>query len=219
MTERAYLTLTIVRHGDTFAPGEPARRIGAATDLPLVASGEAQARALGRLFATEELVFDRVLASPLRRTQTTAALILAALPPHPSIEPCSWLAEIDHGPDENRTENQVRLRIGDAALAVWNDALVAPPGWTVDAPSRLVAWRDLLTTATGHLLLVTSAGAARFALAADPTLAERAVSLPSSKLRTGAWGRIVVQQGQCAIEAWDRRPEPVAPREATARGA
>ena len=219
MTARASLTLTIVRHGDTFASDEPARRIGAATDLPLVASGESQSRALGHLFAIEGLMFDRILASPLRRTQATAALILAALPAHPPIEPCSWLAEIDHGPDENRTEDQVRARIGDAALAEWNDALIAPPGWTVDAPRRLAAWRDLLTTATGHLLLITSAGAARFALAADASLNKQAASLPSAKLRTGAWGRIVVEQGQCAIEAWDRRPEAVAPREAARRGA
>ena len=219
MMVRPSLTLTIVRHGDTFAPGEPARRIGAATDLPLVASGEAQARALGRSFAAEGLVFDRVLSSPLRRTQATVALILAVLPALPPIERCSWLAEIDHGPDENRTEDEVRARIGEAALADWNEALIAPPGWTVDAPTRLAAWRALLSTATGHLLLVTSAGAARFALAADESLTEQAASLPSTKLRTGAWGRIAAERGQCTIEAWDRRPEPSALRGAAARGA
>ena len=208
------LTLTIVRHGDTFAPGEPARRIGAATDLPLVASGEAQARALGRLFAAEGRRFDHVLVSPLRRTRETAALILAALPPHPPIEPCAWLAEIDHGPDENRTEDEVRARVGDAALADWNWALVAPPGWTVEAPMRIAAWRALLATATGHLLLVTSAGAARFALAAEAGLAEQASALGSPKLRTGAWGRIVTVDGRLMIAAWDRCPDPEAATDA-----
>ena len=202
----ATLTLTIVRHGDTFAPGEAARRIGAASDPPLVASGEAQARALGRSFAHEASTFDRVLASPLRRTRSTAELILHALPAAPAIEPWDWLVEIDHGPDENQPEAVVIARIGAAALAGWTDALVAPPGWTIDAPMRLAAWRAMLSTATGHLLLVTSAGAARFALEADDRLAAQAASLASPKLRTGAWGRIVVEGGRPRIVAWDRQP-------------
>ncbi|MGA3882329.1 histidine phosphatase family protein, partial [Bacillus pumilus] len=41
----------IVRHGNTFAAGEPPRRIGARTDLPLTAQGQAQAEALGAHFA------------------------------------------------------------------------------------------------------------------------------------------------------------------------
>ena len=212
------LTLTIVRHGDTFAAGEPARRIGAATDLPLVASGEAQARALGCLFAAEGQRFDRVLVSSLRRARATAALILAALPAHPIAEPCAWLAEIGHGPDENRTEQEVLARIGKAALDRWTDALIAPPEWTVDAPMRIDAWRTLLATASGHILLVTSAGAARFVLRADAALAEQASALPSTKLRTGAWGRIVTTDGHSVIEAWDRRPARIPSSEAWSRG-
>ena len=203
---RSTLTLTIVRHGDTFAPGEPARRIGGRTDLPLVASGTTQAVALGAMFADEGTVFDRVLVSPLRRTQETVALILAEYSTYPLVEICPWLAEIDHGPDDDRTEDAVLARIGADALARWNDALVPPPGWTVDAPIRLAAWRMLMTTATGHLLIVTSAGAARFALQADPSLALAAASLRSTKLRTGAWGRIAVVDGWAVITAWDRRP-------------
>ncbi len=199
------LTLTIVRHGDTFAPGEAPRRIGARTDLPLVASGRAQARALGATFAGEGLRVDRLLAAPLRRTRETAALLATALADKPVVETADWLAEIDHGPDEDRPEAEVLARIGAAALAGWNDDLVAPPGWTVDAPARLAAWRGVMTQGTGHLLLVTSNGAARFALAADAGLAAQARSLTSPKLRTGAWGRIVVADGMARIVAWDRR--------------
>ncbi len=198
--------LTIVRHGDTFAPGELPRRIGARTDLPLVASGEAQARALGAGFAEEGIAVDRVLAAPLRRTRATAELMVAALPVRPAIEIAPWLTEIDHGPDEGQPENAVLARIGPDALARWNEGLVAPPGWSVDAPERVEAWRDLMATASGHLLLVTSNGAARYALRADPALATQAGALASSRLRTGAWGRIVVADGVARITAWDRRP-------------
>lgn len=199
-------SLTIVRHGNTFAAGEPPRRIGAPTDLPLDPSGEAQARALGRFFAHEVPPFDRVLVSPLRRARRTAELILGELNTPIPIRHRAWLAEIDHGPDEDQPEDRVLARIGPAALARWDEALIPPCGWTVDAPARLAAWRTLLATATGHVLLVTSSGAARFAIHADPSLVEQATSLPSARLRTGAWGRIVVADGRAGIEAWDCRP-------------
>lgn len=199
-------SLTIVRHGNTFAPGEPPRRIGARTDLPLDPSGEAQARALGRFFAREGPPFNRVLVSPLRRARRTAELILEELGTPIPIRHRAWLAEIDHGPDEDQPEDRVLARIGATALARWNEAMIAPCGWTVDAPARLAAWRTLLATATGHVLLVTSSGAARFAIHADPSLVEQAASLASPKLRTGAWGRIAVADGRARIEGWDRRP-------------
>jgi len=199
------LTAIIVRHGNTFAPDEPPRRIGVRTDIPLVDSGRAQARALAALFTREE-PFDRVLAGPLLRTQQTARLIVAAQSNGTTIETCDWLAEIDHGSDEDRTEDDVRARIGTATLAAWDADAVAPPGWIVDAERRVDAWRGLLERETGRFLIVTSNGAARFALLAHPALRRQAGRLPSMKLRTGAWGRITRRDGLLRLETWDQRP-------------
>lgn len=80
------LIVTIVRHGNTFGPGEAMRRIGARTDLPLAASGLEQARSLGVTFADQGLTFDRTLAAPLKRTQATMEGILAYQPRAPVIE-------------------------------------------------------------------------------------------------------------------------------------
>lgn len=178
----------VLRHGDTFAPGEPLRRIGARTDLPLVESGRAQSRRLAAYFADTR--FDRVLTSPLTRTRETAALVAPALP----AEETDWLREIDHGPDEGALETAVAARLGPSALAAWENDAVVPPGWIVDADARLSAWQRFLGDATGTILLVTSNGAARFA--------RLALSLPPAKLRTGAYGEIV--DGRLA--AWDIRP-------------
>jgi broad specificity phosphatase PhoE len=196
------VTLTIVRHGNTFEPGEPPRRIGARTDLPLVESGRAQATALGRAFATRKLSFTSILCSPLARTRETAALILDHLPPAPQIDACDWLAEIDHGPDEDQAEDAVRARGGAAALVAWETRGIAPPGWIVDVDARLAAWHRLFaTTHDGDLLLVTSNGAARFGLLAA------GLSPPSLKLRTGAWGQIRLDaEGRHLVE-WDVRPD------------
>jgi broad specificity phosphatase PhoE len=182
--------IVIVRHGNTFAAGEAPRRIGARTDLPLVESGRAQARALAADFAERELAFDRVLASPLRRTRETAETIAPG-----RIETAAWLREIDHGPDEDRTEDEVIARIGESALAAWERNAVPPPGWIVDADERLAAWRTFLAEAAGTVLLVTSNGAARFALLA--------LELAPARLRTGAYG--VIEDGR--LTCWDRRPD------------
>ena len=53
-------TLIIARHGNTFGPGDTPTRVGARTDLPLVESGKAQAKALGLHFLENGLVPDVV---------------------------------------------------------------------------------------------------------------------------------------------------------------
>jgi probable phosphoglycerate mutase len=201
------VTFYIVRHGNTFEPGEEPRRIGRRTDLPLVESGRAQARALGQWFKAQGIRFDRALSSPLIRTRETAALILAEQAQAPDVEPCDWLAEIDHGPDENKPEPMVISRIGADALKAWEEASIPPSGWLVDREARVAGWHDLFTQRdAGSVLLVTSNGAARFALAGDPDLVARSTHLPSLKLRTGAFGIIERHGAGMHLTAWDQRP-------------
>jgi broad specificity phosphatase PhoE len=199
--------LIIVRHGNTFAPGEPPRRVGARTDLPLVPSGREQAERLGNVFASRGYAFDRILTSPLRRTRETAELIRSAQKSPPDAEPFDLLAEIDHGPDEDRSEAEVVARIGADALAAWDEDGIVPPGWIVNREARLAEWRELFASSPGGTtLLVTSNGAARFALLADAGLSAQAHALPSLKLRTGAFGIIEIGEGPPRLVAWNERP-------------
>lgn len=200
-------TFVIVRHGNTFADHETPRRIGARTDLPLVASGHEQSRRLGGYFAEQGWRFDTILCSPLLRTRETAEAIGCAFDDAPTVTPAPLLAEIDHGPDEDRIESEVIARIGSDVLAAWETHGVAPPGWVVDAPARLAGWRALFAEQAGSTtLLVTSNGAARFALLADAVLMTQARALPSLKLRTGAFGIIRSSDAGLQCVAWDRRP-------------
>jgi broad specificity phosphatase PhoE len=200
------LTITIVRHGNTFNPGETPRRIGARTDLPLVPSGIRQAQALGEAFAGQGLAFDRALAAPLSRTRETIAHILNHQRHAPNVETIDWLKEIDHGPDENQPETAVIDRIGAAALAAWDVQAQVPDGWIVDVDRRLAGWRGLLASGSGRVLIVTSNGAARFALLADPALQAGAAALPSLKLRTGAYGTMECRGDALRLLGWDCRP-------------
>lgn len=198
------LTVTIVRHGNTFGPDETPRRIGARTDLPLVASGIAQARTLGDAFAHRR--FDRAIAAPLRRTRATMEQILTRQSVPPDIETADWLTEIDHGPDEDRADAQVIDRIGAAALAAWDARAVPPPDWIVDPDRRIAGWRGLWRSGKGDVLIVTSNGAARFALFSDSDVQAQAADLPTLKLRTGAYGVVERRGGHLRLAAWDRRP-------------
>lgn len=200
----------IVRHGNTFAPGEPPRRIGARTDLPLTPVGMAQGEALGARFAELGWRFARALISPLLRTRETARLILDRQDAPPPIEICEWLREIDHGPDEDQPEEAVRARIGAKALARWDERAEPPPGWIVDIEARLRGWRalfDEVGSQSGPTLVVTSNGAARFALLCDPALAATIPELTSLKLTTGGYGTIRrTEGGALEVSEWGLRP-------------
>jgi len=195
----------IVRHGNTFGPGETVRRVGARTDLALSASGQAQARDLGAHFRECGITFTTALAGPLQRTVETGEAILAAQPAPPELEIVESLREIDYGPDEGRCEAAVLARIGPDALAAWECDGRVPPGWAVDPRRRIADWRalfDRLRGGTGQALVVTSNGVARFArLAAGDRAGETEV-----KLRTGAYGIIDLEGAGAQVAAWNLRP-------------
>ncbi|MDB5542443.1 MAG: phosphoglycerate mutase [Devosia sp.] len=197
--------LVIVRHGNTFEAGEAPRRIGARTDLPLTGTGVEQARALGRHFAANGVRFDRVLAGELQRTRATAAEIVGEQAP--AVETVAFLTEIDHGPDEGQPEAEVVARLGSEAIALWETERVAPDGWEVGAQWRVSAWREFVERTAeelpeGTILLVTSNGAARFALAALGLKPGAGM-----KFRTGSYGVVEVGGGaDFRLLAWDVRP-------------
>ncbi len=201
-------TLYILRHGNTFDPGEVVRRIGRRTDLPLSASGRAQATALGAAFAADDVRFDRIIASPLARAQQTAALLASRLfndaRRAPPIETDARLAEIDHGPDEGAPETAGEDRLGRAALDAWASDGVVPDGWRADPAALTAMWRgffdELAAGPAATALAVTSGGVARFALRA----ARREDK--GAKLRTAAYGVVRFIGGAAIVDGWNIRP-------------
>ncbi len=108
MTTRLFL----VRHGATTLSAED--RFAGSTDVDLSDVGRAQAAALGRRLADDNIV--AAYCSPMRRTVETAALITRASGLTP--QPRDGLREIAHGRWEGRTRAEVEREYG-AEYASW----------------------------------------------------------------------------------------------------
>ena len=217
----------IARHGNTFRPGEPPRRVGGRTDLPLVE--EERARAIGKYLLANDLRVDRLYAAPLLRTTRTAELIAEESHLDLPVIVASRFREIDYGPDENKTEEEVTRRLGEEAarraglsslpaaelsrlgkraLDDWNTRTIVPPGWLADAEEITRSWIDFTSSiADGeNVLICTSNGIIRFApllLDADLDAFRREHDL---KVSTGSLSIFRHDGNRWLCDAWNLKP-------------
>lgn len=219
--------LIVVRHGNTFRPGETPTRVGGRTDLPLVESD--RARGAARLLRSLGHIPGQVFAAPLKRTLQTAELILDELELALPVRPAPAFTEIDYGPDENRTEDQVRLRLGryylaeagldvdalpeerlkergEEALALWNVRAIPPQGWRVDPEAIIAAWQSFAADIGQNesVLLVSSNGIIRYAPFLLP-MDERARFQAEHKLKVTTGGVCVFtrENGEWQCPLWN----------------
>lgn len=151
----------LVRHGNTFAPGDKVVWVGARTDLPLVPSGIAQAETLAAKLKALNVTPDAVLAGPLQRTRQHAGIAM----PHPIADIRPGLREIDYGRWEAKSTEEIGELGGAAALADWDKKFIWPegPGWSPSKVEIDAAVRDILHGLTQPLtMIVTSNGILRF---------------------------------------------------------
>ena len=199
----------VVRHGNTFDKGDVVTRVGARTDLPLSQSGVLQAEALAAHFAERvPQGFSAAYCSALRRTRETAESILARSASMPTLSEVEFLREVDYGPDENRPEDEVVQRIGEAALRAWETEAIPPQGWDIEPDKIRTAWSDFLATLAKSnsgcpILIVTSNGIARFVLDVVQHDGARPKSI---KLKTGAYGLLETSPGRPVLRSWNIRP-------------
>ena len=198
--------LIIARHGNTFGPGDTPTRVGARTDIPLVQSGVNQAILIGQYFQANQINPDVIYSSELKRTKQTAEHALKKMP----ITPLSCFNEIDYGPDENKTEEEVIARIGQVAIDAWNKDAKMPPGWQVDPEAIIQNWLDFgAMIQKKHtdqtVFVVTSNGIARFA----PYLTgnfEAFCENYAIKLKTGALSAFSYIDSTWHVDYWNLKP-------------
>jgi probable phosphoglycerate mutase len=194
--------LILVRHGET-----EWSRVGkhtGRTDIPLIPSGEAAAKALAPLLSRRDIV--AVFTSPARRAVTTAAL--AGLE---NAQPSPDLWEWDYGGYEGLTTAQIQeTRPG---WYLWRDGVIpgdaAHPGETIEQVAQrtervlaratpLLADGDVALVAHGHVLRVLTACYLRLP-PADGRL---------FRLDTGTVGTLGTEHAEPVITSWNVPPSP-----------
>lgn len=165
MTARSGTTLGriwLIRHGET--DWSRSGRHTGLTDVPLTATGEAQADAVKA--EIRDLTPSLVLCSPLVRARETA--MRAGLTPDEVIDD---LREWDYGAWEGRTTREIRADLAEPTWRVWDHPV--PPGQTpgeqlVDVGARVErviarctpvveAGGDCILVAHGHVLRILTA--------------------------------------------------------------
>jgi probable phosphoglycerate mutase len=126
------MRVVLVRHGNTFSPGEAAVWVGARTDLALVEKGRRQAEEVANQLGRAGMTINRIFAGPLRRTAETAAIIarIAGIAPE-SVVTDRRLTEIDYGDWEGLTSDDIRQRFGHSEIDGWehNNAWPQAANW------------------------------------------------------------------------------------------
>lgn len=203
-------TLIIARHGNTFEAGQTPTRVGARTDLPLVDKGRAQAALIGKYLKENNMIPDVVYSSNLKRTFETADIAVRESGVSNPIYQLDIFNEIDYGPDENKTEEDVIARIGENAINDWDERAIVPDGWAVDPQEIIQNWGGFADQIRAHndnetVLVVTSNGTARFApyITGDYEAFRAAYSI---KLSTGALGILRFEEGRWIVKGWNIKP-------------
>ena len=202
--------LIIARHGNTFEAGETPRRVGAATDLPLTSIGLQQARNIGAYLKKINLLPNAIHTSRLLRTRQTADQIIAEIQLELQPQATVIFNELDYGPDENKTEDEVIARIGEQAITDWEEKGIVPRGWNPGAEIIIERWKTFADDITrthpnGIVLVVTSNGIARFALGLTSDF-ETARIQYGLKLATGAFGILEHDGKTWSVQNWNVRP-------------
>jgi probable phosphoglycerate mutase len=205
--------LLVIRHGNTFDAGQTPVRVGLGTDMPLSSSGREQAITLGRYLKISGLRPVAAFSSELIRTQETAELAFREADISCRIERMEIFNEIDYGPDEGKTEEEVIERIGAEALELWNKSGIVPDGWLFDVGAAVKNWKDFAAVSEskyrdGVIMVFSSNGIARFA----PHLTgdfEKFSEKFKIKMSTGALSIFEKNPGEeyWSVVAWNLRPK------------
>jgi broad specificity phosphatase PhoE len=148
-------TLLLIRHGETAWNAE--RRFTTRSDLPLSEVGLEQAGAAAEALAATGI--DRVYSSPLQRARVTAETIAALQRGQPAVVADDRLREIDAGPFEGLTEDELRSgpMAGDYALWHTNAEPEFPDGAETfdEALARAAAFLNEHALEAGTTLVVS----------------------------------------------------------------
>ena len=151
------MALYFARHGET--NWNRVRRWQSRTDIPLNQTGRRQARALSQLIRSRDIVFKRVVCSPLSRARETAEILMDGF--EPALEIDSRLVELDLGEFEGRLESELGKELGER-YDEWKSQIYLDPApngeGILDVARRVEPVLLALLDTPGHVLVVGHQG-------------------------------------------------------------
>jgi probable phosphoglycerate mutase len=222
--------LIIIRHGNTFLPDDIPTRVGSQTDLPLVEKEKSEY--VGQYLKTNGLSPDLIITAPLLRTRQTAEIINNCQEVQVDIIENNDFTEINYGPDENKTEELVKRRIGTAILnknkldisahtdkqimdlgnneiKQWDEKAIPPEGWVVDVNQIKNSWINFSSLILDKynnktVVVVSSNGIIRF----SPVISNKRPNIESLKVKTGSISVFEESGNGWVNKIWGLNPRP-----------
>ena len=208
------MQIFLLRHGNTFAPGEKVVWVGKSLDLPLVPSGMEQARLCAAALSKNVSGISAVYCSTLRRTREYAEVILRELNLGLSLRVDSRLDELDYGRWGGLAKDEVIQKFGAAELEAWESASVWPThaDWGSSEEEVMAEIRsfvdDLVESQgpAGRVLVVSSNGRIRYFLKLAAGEFERRTQDRSFSVKTGHICEMVWEHGTFSVKRWNQSP-------------
>lgn len=209
------MELILARHGNTFKKGEPVVWIGSQNDLPLVESGQEQAKMLGKALLVSNQIPTAVYTGPLQRMTTYARIILAEL--KLNIKPVidTRLNEVDYGKWSGLTSKEVCEKFGMDEFENWEKHSKWPIkgewGESVQIlTQRIRHFADDLAQHYGQnekILVVASNGCLRYFLDLIPGELQNHIDNQTAKIATGNMCKLTFNGKSWKLNFWNQTPK------------
>ena len=209
------MKLVLVRHGNTFGPGDPVVWTGASNDLPLVEKGFEQAHAVGAALGAAEKPMQHLYSSGLLRCRTAADIIATYVRVSAgAVQIDDRLAELDLGSWTGLTNEEVIAAGGEKEQTAWNERSEWPQGVFGGSEAAIkadvTAFARELKSSTKEddlVVAVSSNGRIRYFLTLIPGAFEAAVAAGTFKVKTGNMCLLEYKEGEWSCHAWNVKPE------------
>jgi probable phosphoglycerate mutase len=117
----------LVRHGNTFNPGETCLQVGLRTDLALTEGGRTQLCARGEKLKQDGVRPKTIFAGSLKRQKESASILMQLLAPAEPVVLEDALNEIDYGLWEGLSAEEIKSR-WPKEYELWSTSAVWPDG-------------------------------------------------------------------------------------------
>lgn len=206
------MRLILARHGNTFGPDDKVSWVGSRNDLPLVASGIAQAQ--GAASALASIKIDAVYCAPLRRTVEFALIVAEAQNEPPPIIEDNRLTELDYGTWSGLTDDEIKETYGANTLSDWTEKSIFPQNCGWPARDEVIAQvLDFVAAVrakypqNANILAVSSNGRLRFFLKLIEGEFARRRTEKTFKVGTGRLGLIELSDEGDSVLLWNGKPD------------